>query len=131
MGVHNLSFYPLQCKGHCVASNILLDNSSVMDISHIYSVDHLKTTEGCLYSQMLSAINLPSYISQNYRIIIHWGIYNFNGKKSAKIKQSLPYYFNVPRRKNKSKAKTVTCTWLCLIGMSEWFIKEKWEKRKE
>lgn len=83
MGVHNLSFYPLQCKGHCVVSNILLDNSSVMDISHIYSVDHLKTTEGSLYGQMLSAISPPSYISQNYRIIINLGIYNFNRKKTC------------------------------------------------
>lgn len=89
MGVHNLSFYPLQCKGHCVVSNILLDNSSVMDISHIYSVDHLKTTEGSLYGQMLSAISPPSYISQNYRIIINLGIYNFNRKKTLQQSNSL------------------------------------------
>lgn len=47
MSEHNLSFYPLQGEGHCI-SNSLLDNSLMMGISHIYSIDHLKTTDGGL-----------------------------------------------------------------------------------
>lgn len=47
MSEHNLSFYPLQGEGHCI-SNSLLDNSLMMVISHIYSIDHLKTTDGGL-----------------------------------------------------------------------------------
>lgn len=45
MGVHNLSFYPTQCKGHCVTANRLLDNSGIMGISRIYFIDHLKTAD--------------------------------------------------------------------------------------
>lgn len=43
----NYQNYPLQGEGHCI-SNSLLANSPMMGISHIYSIDHLKTTDGGL-----------------------------------------------------------------------------------
>lgn len=123
MSVHNLSFYPLQGEGHGLG-NSLLDNSPMTGISSIYSIDHLKTTDGGLYSQMFSIVISPSYINENYKIIPNSDIYNFNNNNNrAQIKQSFPYPFNHPTRKNKSESKAVTYTCLCLVGMSEWFSK--------
>lgn len=48
MSVHNLFFYPLQGEGHGL-DNSLLDNSPMMmGLSSMYSIDHLKTTDGGL-----------------------------------------------------------------------------------
>lgn len=63
MGVHNLSFYPLQCEGHCAKNSQLLDISSIMGISHIYSIDYLKSADRGLQDQMFPIVIASSCIN--------------------------------------------------------------------
>lgn len=44
-------------------SNSVSDSSSTLGLSHIYSIDHLKTTDSGLRGQMLSTVNPLSYIN--------------------------------------------------------------------
>lgn len=79
-------------------------DKSVMGISHIYSVDHLKTTDGVFINPNVF-YSKSSFIYQlELKNKTNSGIYNFNRKKSAKSKKNF-YLTSLNSQKQKQMQK--------------------------